>query len=285
MRIDVLTLFPAMFSGPFAEGMVRKAVALGACELHLHDLRRWGRGRHRTVDDYAFGGGPGMILQAGPVVEAVEALRAEGAGPPLLLSPQGRPLDQGFCAQLAREPGLTLVCGRYEGVDERVRLALQPREVSIGDYVLTGGELPAMVLIDAVVRLLPGVLASGAAADESFASGLLEGPQYTRPRVYRGMAVPEVLLQGDHARVASWRRTEALRRTWRHRPDLLAAAALSEDDARALAQVVCEEAWAASTAQPPPVEAPGDAAPAAEAVGAPPAQAGSAPGGGWGPRP
>ncbi len=270
MRIDVLTIFPGMFAGPFAEGMVRKAAAMGACEVRVHDLRLWGQGPHRVVDDYAFGGGPGMVLQAGPVVAAVEALRAEGAGPPLLLSPQGRRLDQPLCRALAAEPALTLICGRYEGVDERVRLALVPREVSIGDYVLTGGELAAMVLVDALVRLLPGVLAAGAAEDESFATGLLEGPQYTRPRAFRGMAVPEVLLGGDHGRIAAWRRVEALRRTWRHRPDLLAGAALTAADARALARVVAEESVAG------PVRTAEQRSQPPDLPGAPP---------GWAPRP
>lgn len=236
-----MTLFPAMFAGPFAEGMVRKAIRCGACDLRLHDLRDFGEGVHRSVDDYGFGGGPGMVLKPGPAVAACEALRAEGAGPVLLMSPQGRRLDQSLCRCLARHSGLTLLCGRYEGVDERVRLALGALEVSIGDYVLTGGELAAMVLVDAVVRLLPGVLASGSAENDSFSDGLLEGPQYTRPRKFRDWLVPDVLLSGDHRQIMAWRRREALRRTWRRRPELLAQASLSERDGHVLAEIVAED--------------------------------------------
>ncbi len=234
MRLDVLTLFPGMFAGPFSEGMVRKAQASGACSLHVHDLRQWAPGPHRITDDYAFGGGPGMVLKPEPIAAAVDALRAEGAGPLLLLSPQGRLLTQSLAGELAARPALTLLCGRYEGVDERILDMYRPLEVSIGDYVLTGGELPAMVLIDTVVRLLPGVLADGAAAADSFATGLLEGPQYTRPREFRGLSVPEVLLSGDHARIAAWRRVQALRRTAARRPDLLDALPLSAADRAAL---------------------------------------------------
>lgn len=241
LRIDILTLFPGMFAGPFAEGMVRKATEAGLCDLRVHDLRDWALGAHRVADDEVFGGGPGMVLKPEPIVAACEALGAEGAGRPVYLSPQGVRLDQPLAGRLAREPGLLLLCGRYEGVDERALRLLQPLEVSIGDYVLTGGELPAMVLVDAVVRLLPGVLAPGAAAEDSFATGLLEGPQYTRPRAFRGLEVPDVLLSGDHARIAAWRRREALRRTWRRRPELLASAPLSAEDRRVLSGVVEED--------------------------------------------
>lgn len=242
MRIDILTLFPAMFAGPFAEGMVRKATEAGLCELRVHDLRDHALGPHRVADDEVFGGGPGMVLKPEPIVAACEALRAAGAGRPVYLSPQGVPFDQSLAAALAREPGLLLLCGRYEGVDERALQLLRPLEVSIGDYVLTGGELPAMVLVDAVVRLLPGVLAAGAAEADSFATGLLEGPQYTRPRSFRGLVVPEVLLSGDHARIAAWRRREALRRTWLRRPDLLATAPLTPEERRFLASLEAEAA-------------------------------------------
>jgi len=242
MRIDVLTLFPGMFAGPFAEGMVRKATEAGLCELAVHDLRGWAAGPHRVADDEVFGGGPGMVLKPEPIVAACEALRARGAGRLVYLSPQGERLDQVLAGRLAREPGLLLLCGRYEGVDERALHILAPLEVSIGDYVLTGGELAAMVLVDAVVRLLAGVLAPGAAAADSFATGLLEGPQYTRPRAFRGLAVPEVLLSGDHARIAAWRRREALRRTWSRRPELLAFAPLSAEDRRLLPEIQAETA-------------------------------------------
>lgn len=244
MRIDILTIFPGMFAGPFEVGMMRKAVEAGACRLNVHDLRAWAGGPHRVTDDEAFGGGPGMVLQAGPIVSACEDLRAQGAGEPLLLSPQGRRLDQALAAELARLPALTLICGRYEGVDERVLDLLRPREVSIGDYVLTGGELPALVLVDAVVRLLPGVLPPGAAEADSFAAGLLEGPQYTRPRAFRGRDVPSVLLSGDHAAIAAWRRAEAVRRTWERRPDLLRTAPLSLAERRRIAR------WRAGAPEP-----------------------------------
>ena len=234
MRLDVLTLFPAMFAGPFAEGMVRKAIAQGSCRLEVHDLRQWAQGPHRVTDDYVFGGGPGMVLKPEPIAAAVDALRADGAGPLVLLTPQGRRLTQAMAWELSRADAWTLLCGRYEGVDERVREIYQPLEISIGDFVLTGGELPAMVLIDAVVRLLPGVLAEGAAVEDSFATGLLEGPHYTRPRLFRGLEVPEVLLSGDHARIALWRRHQALRRTRERRPELLEAAALDAADRVAL---------------------------------------------------
>ncbi len=234
MRVDILTLFPGLFAGPFAEGMVRKAVESGICTLRVHDLRDWAQGPHRVADDYAFGGGPGMVLKPEPIVAAVEALRGEGAGPLVYLTPQGERFDQALAWRLAGEPALTLLCGRYEGIDQRVLDLLAPREVSIGDYVLTGGELPAMVLVEAVVRLLPGVLAAGAASADSFADGLLEGPQYTRPRVFRGRAVPDVLLSGDHARIARWRREQALRHTVARRPDLLARAPLGPADHRIL---------------------------------------------------
>ncbi len=237
MRWDVLTLFPAMFGGPFAEGMVRKALSSGAVSLHVHDLRQWAPGAHRITDDYPFGGGPGMVLKPEPIVAAVEALRAEGAGDLILFSAQGEPLTQALAQQLALRPGLLLLCGRYEGVDQRVIDLLGPREVCLGDFVLTGGELPAMVLIDAVTRLLPGVLAPGAAEEDSFATGLLEGPQYTRPREFRGLVVPEVLLSGDHARIAAWRRRQALVRTLRRRPELLERAPLTPQDRRILAEV------------------------------------------------
>ncbi len=221
-----------MFTGPFAEGMVRKAAEAGLCDLRVHDLRQWAAGPHRVTDDYAFGGGPGRVLKPEPIAAAFEAVRAEGAGRLILMSPQGRTLDQPMAQALAREPALTVLCGRYEGVDERILQLYAPEEISIGDYVLTGGELPAMIVIDAVVRLLPGVLAEGAAAEDSFATGLLEGPHYTRPREFRGLAVPEVLLSGDHARIARWRREQALRRTLERRPELLDAAPLTQADQR-----------------------------------------------------
>ncbi len=236
MKIDVVTIFPGMFTGAFAEGMVARAREAGLCGLAVHDLRQWAEGRHQVTDDYAFGGGPGMVMKPEPFFRAVGELKVPG-GRVILMSPQGRPFRQALAAELAAAPQLVLLCGRYEGVDERVRLGLCDDEISIGDYVLTGGELPAMVVIDAVVRLLPGVLAEGSAEGDSFATGLLEGPQYTRPREFAGMAVPEVLISGDHGAVARWRRREALRRTLAMRPELLASAPLTAEDRKILAEL------------------------------------------------
>ena len=208
-RIDVLTLFPAIFDGFLGQSIVRRAIAKGLVAIERWDIRDWAAGKHKPVDDRPFGGGPGMILMAPPVVAAVEAVRAE-AEPPgrlILLSPQGRRLDQPKVEELAGEPRLTLICGRYEGFDERVIEILRPELLSVGDYVLSGGEVAAMVVMDAIIRLIPGVLGDPhSAIDESFGpDGGLEYPQYTRPRVFRGLAVPEVLLSGDHAAIARWR--------------------------------------------------------------------------------
>jgi tRNA (guanine37-N1)-methyltransferase len=208
-RIDVLTLFPAMFEGFLGQSIPKRAIAKGLVDVRVWNLRDWGEGRHKQVDDRPFGGGPGMVLMAPPVVSAVEAVQAAVEPPGLLiaLSPQGRTLDQARVARLAEQPRLVLVCGRYEGFDERVVEILEPELLSIGDYVLSGGEVAAMVVIDAVVRLIPGVLGDDRSAiDESFGpDGGLEYPHYTRPREYRGRAIPEVLLGGDHAAIARWR--------------------------------------------------------------------------------
>jgi tRNA (guanine37-N1)-methyltransferase len=221
VRIDILTLFPAMFAGPFGESIVARAVAAGRVEIRIHNLRDWAHDRHRTVDDAPYGGGPGMVLKPEPLLEAIEALRGDD-GYVILLTPQGEVFRQPAAVELAGRARLLLVCGHYEGVDERVREHAVDRELSIGDYVLSGGEIPAMVIVDAVVRLLPGVLGSPESAlDESHAQGLLEYPQYTRPVEYRGWRVPEVLLSGNHAAIAKWRREQALARTAQRRPDLL----------------------------------------------------------------
>jgi tRNA (guanine37-N1)-methyltransferase len=235
MRIDILTIFPAMFRGPFDESIVKRAVEKGLVEIHIHDIRQWASDRHRTVDDYPFGGGPGMLMKAEPLFAAVESVleQAPERGPIVLLTPQGQLFRQQVAKDFAREQRLVLVCGHYEGVDERVREHLVTDEISIGDYVLSGGELPAMVVADAVVREIPGVLgAADASVEESFAQGLLEYPQYTRPADFRGLAVPEVLLSGNHAEIARWRRRERLLRTLRRRPDLLAQAELTEAERR-----------------------------------------------------
>jgi tRNA (guanine37-N1)-methyltransferase len=230
MRIDVLTLFPQMVEPVIAASMLGRARSRGLVDIGVVDLRDYATGRHRTADDYQFGGGGGMVLKPEPIFAAVEALRTEGARV-VLMDPRGRTLTQAIAQALSRERHLILIAGRYEGVDERVGELLADDRISIGDYVVTGGELPALVVTDAVTRLLPGVLgAEGAAERESFASGLLEPPQYTRPEDFRGARVPEILLSGDHARVARWRREQALFLTWRRRPGLLAEVTLTEEE-------------------------------------------------------
>jgi tRNA (guanine37-N1)-methyltransferase len=220
VNIEILTLFPELFPGPLSSGVTGRGLAAGLVSLQLHNLRDYTHDRHRQVDDIPYGGGAGMVLKPEPIFEAVRA-RA-GTGPVILLSPQGERLTQGLVRELATHPDFYLICGRYEGVDERVGAHLADREVSIGDYVLTGGELPAMVLIDAVSRLVSGVLGSEESPkDESFADELLEYPHYTRPAVFEGHQVPEVLLSGHHAEIERWRRAQAAERTRRRRPDLL----------------------------------------------------------------
>jgi tRNA (guanine37-N1)-methyltransferase len=221
MKIDVLTLFPAMFAGPLDESIVKRAREAGLLDLKIHNLRDWTHDRHKTVDDRPFGGGPGMLLKPEPIFEAVESLQREKTRV-ILLSPSGRKFNQSIARELAQQDDLFLVCGSYEGFDGRVREALADDELSIGDYVLTNGALPAMVVIDAVVRLLPGVLGDDESShDESFSRGLLEYPQYTRPEEFRGARVPEILLSGDHGKIRAWREAEARRRTEQRRPDLL----------------------------------------------------------------
>jgi len=220
MLIDVLTLFPEMFAGPLDVSIIRRARDTGLVEIKLHNLRDYTHDRHKTVDDKPFGGGPGMLLKPGPVFEAVEALRRPGTKV-VLLSPSGRLFKQAVARELTVEKHLILLCGSYEGFDERVRAQLINDEISIGDFVLTNGGLPAMVLMDAVVRLLPGVLGDDASSEEeSFTRGLLEYPHYTRPAEFRGMKVPEILLSGNHAEIARWRAEQALLKTRALRPDL-----------------------------------------------------------------
>ncbi len=221
MRVDVLTLFPAMFAGPLDESIIKRARDAGLLDLQLHNLRDYAHDRHKTVDDRPFGGGPGMLLKPDPIFEAVEKLRRE-ATRVILLSPSGRRFDQALARELAGQEHLLLVTGHYEGFDERIRSELADDELSIGDYVLTNGALPAMVIIDTVARLLPGVLGDDqSASEESFSEGLLEYPQYTRPAEFRGMKVPEILLSGHHAEIARWRAEQARHRTKVRRPDLL----------------------------------------------------------------
>ncbi|MCP4422059.1 MAG: tRNA (guanosine(37)-N1)-methyltransferase TrmD [Chloroflexi bacterium] len=247
MHIDILTLFPEMFPGYLNESILKRAQMADLLKIELHNLRDFATGKHRITDDPPYGGGGGMVLKPEPIFAAVESIastlqspdrqRAEsgegrGESPPIiLLTPQGRPFSQKIAQELAQEQRLVLLCGRYEGVDERVRQHLVTDEISIGDFVLTGGELAAMVVVDAVARLLPGVLGAEAAAEEdSHATGLLEGPHYTRPESFRGWSVPEVLRSGHAANILRWRREQALRRTWQRRPDLLLTAVLSEED-------------------------------------------------------
>lgn len=232
MRVDVLTILPEMFDAPMSASILGKARQSGALELFVHDLRDWTHDRHRTTDDYPYGGGPGMVMKPEPLFEAHDAIQAmaETRATVIFMTPAGRRLDQPAVRGLSAESRLLFVCGRYEGFDERA-LSLADVELSIGDYVLTGGELPAMVVIDAVTRLLPGVLGhSDSAVEESFSDGLLEYAQYTRPPEFKGMKVPDILTSGDHGRIERWRRLSAIEKTARLRPDLLAHASLTDDE-------------------------------------------------------
>jgi len=233
MRIDILTIFPAMFRGPFEESIVKRAVEKELVQIFLHDIRDYASDKHRTVDDYPHGGGQGMVMKPEPLFAAVEDVQGQAAerGPIVLLTPQGRLFDQEVAVELARHDRLILICGHYEGVDARVHENLATDEISIGDYVLSGGELAAMVVVDALVRQIPGVLGSPlSSGDDSFAQGLLEYPQYTRPADFQGMSVPEVLLSGNHGEIARWRRQQSLLRTARRRPDLLVRADLTKEE-------------------------------------------------------
>jgi tRNA (guanine37-N1)-methyltransferase len=241
LRIDVVTIFPRMVEGPLSDGIVQRAREKDLVELHVHDLRDHTDDRHRSVDDAPFGGGPGMVMKAEPFFRAVQAIRQRGpAGSEavVLLSPRGRRFDQDAARRLARLDRLVLLCGRYEGIDERVAEAIATEELSLGDFVLTGGETAALAVIEATVRLVPGALGDGASAEaDSFEGGLLDWPHYTRPASWRDRAVPEVLLSGDHGRIRRWRRRESLRATLERRPDLLAAAHLDAADAALLGEI------------------------------------------------
>ena len=229
MQIHILTLFPQMFQVPFSIAIFKRAIDHKLVKVNIYNIRDYTHDKHHTVDDYTYGGGAGMVLKPEPIFEAVESIKSDidlkegrGALPIILLTPQGRPFSQKIALELSKYSHLILICGHYEGVDERVHEHLVTDEISIGDYVLSGGELAAMVVVDAVVRLLPGVLGSEASAlDDSHTTGLLEYPQYTRPEVYRGWVVPEVLLSGNHAQIAKWRRKQAILRTLERRPELL----------------------------------------------------------------
>ena len=242
LRFDVVTLFPEMFAALTASGISRRALERGLWQLESWNPRRWTQDVHRTVDDRPYGGGPGMVMLAQPLEQAIIAAKAArseagAVAKVICLSPQGRRIDQGRVEELASGDGAILVCGRYEGIDERLIERCVDEELSLGDFVLSGGELAAMALMDACIRLLPGALNDGASAiEDSFAAGLLDCPHYTRPEVYEGRAVPDVLLSGDHARIRRWRLKQALGRTWQRRPDLLGARKLSSEEAELLAE-------------------------------------------------
>ncbi|MEA3345657.1 MAG: tRNA (guanosine(37)-N1)-methyltransferase TrmD [Chloroflexota bacterium] len=246
MHFDIFTLFPSIFEGAFQESILSRAQEIGALSIALHNIRDYATDKHHTTDDAPYGGGGGMVMKPGPIFRAVEDVLELEPGQPtsipvILLTPQGRLFTQKIADELAQHDRLVLICGRYEGVDERVREHLATDEISIGDYVLTGGEIPAMIIVDAVTRLLPGVLGDPSALiEDSHVSGLLEHPHYTRPVEFRGWHAPEVLLSGHHARVACWRREQSLKRTWERRPGLLEEAELSEADRKFLRRLSAE---------------------------------------------
>ncbi|KRM93869.1 tRNA-(guanine-N1)-methyltransferase [Lentilactobacillus senioris DSM 24302 = JCM 17472] len=247
MKIDVLSLFPDMFTGPMQESIIGKAIEKQILDIEVTDFRQYTTDKHRHVDDYPFGGGVGMLLQAQPIIDAYEDLAVKNQdqgiekGRVILVDPAGKTFNQQVAEELATEEHLTFICGHYEGYDERIR-SIVTDEYSIGDFILTGGELPAMVMIDAVSRLLPGTLGNGASSvDDSFSTGLLEGPQYTRPADFRGMKVPNVLISGDHKKIAEWNQKESLRRTYLRRPDLIDHSRLTDLQKRLLREVREEE--------------------------------------------
>lgn len=243
MKIEIFSLFPQVFQPYIEVSMLQRAITHGLLEVNLHDIRNWAADKHHVTDDAPYGGGGGMVMKPEPVFAAVESvLGVPPCCPVILLTPQGRVFNQKIAGELAENPHLALLCGRYEGVDERIREHLVTDEISIGDYVLTGGELPALVVLDAIVRHIPGVLGDPDGwMDDSHASGLLEYPHYTRPPEFRGHTVPEVLLSGHHAQIERWRREQSLRRTWERRPDLLDSAGLSSADREFLARLAQEK--------------------------------------------
>jgi len=243
MRFDILTLFPNMFSSPLQESILGKAIEKGLIQIQTVNIRDFALDKHQVVDDTPYGGGQGMVMKVEPIARAIESVKSQNpSARTIYLTPQGKPFDQDSARKLSSQPHLVLLCGRYEGVDERVKDLFIDEEISIGDYVLTGGELAAMVLIDAVSRFIPGVLGSDRSAEEdSFFNSLLEYPQYTRPFNFRGSAIPEVLLSGNHSAISLWRRKEALRRTSSRRPDLLTKANLSEEDKKLLEEILKQE--------------------------------------------
>jgi len=242
MKFDILTLFPAMFEGPLTESIIRRALERGLLEIRLHQIRDFATDRHKVVDDAPYGGGDGMVMKVEPIAACIEAVKVERPNARVILTtPRGRLFDDAAARELAQEDEVIVICGRYEGVDERVRELFVDDEFSIGDVVLTGGELAAMVMVDATARFIPGVLGSpGSAEMDTFSNGLLEYPHYTRPAEFRGSTVPPVLLSGNHAEVARWRRRKALEKTLRTRPDLLERAVLNSNDRQCLAELEAE---------------------------------------------
>ncbi|MCX5906110.1 MAG: tRNA (guanosine(37)-N1)-methyltransferase TrmD [Deltaproteobacteria bacterium] len=236
---DILTLFPKIFESPLGESLLKKGIEKGLLEMRITDLRDFASGKHRVTDDYPYGGGAGMVMKPEPIIRAVENIKTRHPeAQAILLTPQGERFHQGLAKTLSGHPHWILICGRYEGLDERVRLAVVDREISIGDYILNGGEIPALVMIEALGRYLPGFLGSEQSVeDDSFSRGVLEYPQYTRPPIFQGMAVPEILLSGNHAQIEKWRRHESLKRTLKRRPELLTNAKLSEEDLAFLAEL------------------------------------------------
>jgi tRNA (guanine37-N1)-methyltransferase len=234
LLISIISIFPGLFQSVFAESMIKRAQEKGLLEISIYDLRDFSEDKHRRVDDYPYGGGAGMVMKPEPFFKAVRAVRERSPvkGKTVLMSPQGVRLTQDKLKELSKEKHLIILCGHYEGIDERVRSYLADEEISIGDYILTGGEIPAMVMVDALARLIPGVLSTSSLEEESFACGLLEYPQYTRPQEYEGMCVPEIVLSGDHEKIRQWRYEEALKRTLKLRPDLLRNKGLAAEEAR-----------------------------------------------------
>ncbi|HET6420102.1 MAG TPA: tRNA (guanosine(37)-N1)-methyltransferase TrmD [Geobacteraceae bacterium] len=232
MKFDILTLFPSMFDGPFSESIIKRAVDKGLLQIGIHNVRDYAVDRHKTTDDYPYGGGAGMVMKVEPLAACIEAVRPGNAQAKVILTtPRGSTFNQSMARELSREQGLIVICGRYEGVDERVKDLFVDYEISLGDFVLTGGELAAMVMVDAVSRCLSGVLGSDeSASDDSFSDGLLEYPQYTRPSEFRGLRVPDVLLSGNHREISLWRRRQALKKTYVTRPDLIRSARLADDE-------------------------------------------------------
>lgn len=243
IKFDVLSIFPEMFASPLSFSLLKKAQEKGLLNICLHDIRNWAEDKHKMTDDAPYGGGCGMVMKIEPVEKALAAIKSQGVESlVILMTPQGETFNQKIAAELAEKKQIIIICGRYEGVDERIREHLTDREISIGDYILTGGELSALVLIDAVSRLIPGVLGNEESTlSESFSPGLLEYPQYTRPAEYNGWGVPEVLVSGNHAEIERWRRYESLKRTYKRRPDLLEKTELSEVDKKNLQKIKAED--------------------------------------------